>query len=62
MKRFKIKMHLSIGFQDGHDEEETFEVPDDATPKQIEDMAGEITKEWAENYIDLGYAYEPEKE
>ena len=24
MKRFKIKMHLSIGFQGGHDAEETF--------------------------------------
>lgn len=62
MKRFKIKMHLSIGYQGSHAEEDYFEVPDNATPKEIEDEAGRFTKEWSENYIELGYAYEPENE
>lgn len=52
-------MHLSIGYQGGHDDEDFFEVSDDATPKEIEAEAGRFAEEWASNFIDLGYAYEP---
>jgi len=58
MKRFKIKMHLSIGFLSDHQNEEYFEVEDNATPEYIEELAQEITKEWSESYIELGYSYE----
>lgn len=65
MIRFKIKMHLSIGYQGSHNEEDYFEVPDNATPKEIEEEAERFTNEWADNYIDLGYTYtkeQPDKE
>lgn len=54
-------MHLSIGYQGGYDDEDYFEVEDNATPEQIEEEAGRFTEEWASNYIQLGYAYEPEE-
>lgn len=52
-------MHLDIGYHGGHDDEDFFEVEDDATPEQIEIQAGEIAHDWANNYIELGYDYEP---
>lgn len=55
-------MHLNIGYVGGHDDEDYFEVEDNATPEQIKEEAERFAQEWASNFLDLGYAYELEED
>lgn len=52
----KINVSLSIGFV-GAVHEDELELPDDATEDDIDEAA----KEWAWNYIDIGWHREGEE-
>ncbi|MDA8212185.1 MAG: hypothetical protein M0021_09950 [Clostridia bacterium] len=53
----KIKVYLSIGC--GNDHEDIIEIPDEEiegkSEDEIEKVLCEHTKEWASNYIDIGW-------
>ena len=53
----KIKMWLGIGFVNAiHEEVEEFEMPDDATPEEIEEQKEAIARDWMTNFLDWGWA------
>lgn len=55
MRKIEIDLILSIGFHGAeHRDTLTFEVEDDATDKEIEEMAQEYWLDWSSNYIDGG--------
>lgn len=47
MKRIFIEVDIG---QVGCEHHEAFEVPDDMTPEQMDDMAQQIAYDWAESY------------
>ena len=53
----KIKMWVSIGYANADREEvEEFEMPDDATPEEIEEQKESIARDWMNNFLDWGWA------
>jgi hypothetical protein len=61
MVKYKAKVSGNWGFINAdRDDEIEFEMPDDATPEQVEDRAAELAFEWACEYLDVG-AYDIEK-
>ena len=60
MKKLTIEVHLSIGYAGAdHDDVLEVEVPDDATPEQIEAEKELALKEWAFGYIDYYFIDKP---
>lgn len=53
----RIKVSLSIGFAGAvHKNIIDVEIPEDATEKEVEEIKEEAAKEWAFNYIDIGWS------
>lgn len=57
MKKFKLSMWLDAGFH--HEKECFFEVGDGATPEVVQETAFNISQEWADQQIKVGFVYEP---
>jgi len=56
MKTIKVKAICETGFAGAtHRDTLEIEVPESATDEQIESIVGEEVKEWAMNWISIGY-------
>jgi TusA-related sulfurtransferase len=55
----RIEVHLSIGLASTeHNDVLEVDVPDDATPEQIEEACQEEYDTWLQGYLDAGWSYE----
>lgn len=55
MRKIEIELTLGIGYQGATHEDSTFfDVEDNATDKEIQDIAEDIWLDWSNNYIDGG--------